>query len=370
MITHRVGELVKVILYVQDMNLQVAFYRDVLGLHVKEPEGVRDFRDFYRVELYTGGPCSLILHAGGKQQFGEDTPKIVFQIADIHAMRNELLQRGVLMGEVSSPTMGVFVCDGKDPEGNAFSIEQRLPILPTVGVLIETTGSVPTYVSVNSRRGRSITLLRDNRIVIVTEILLLILLLCLLPLLKVIPLISVLLVIMALMWLRGNTWNKLGLGHPRRWRRTVLLGLGFGLLFMLLQSFIVVPLVVRFTGKALDMHIFSTVHGNLPLLLGYLITTWTSTAFGEEMIFRAYLLNRLIDLFGRSFSGRMLSLIIQAIVFGIEHAYQGPVGIIIAAIYGLLLGLLYLGTKRNLWTCVIAHGLNDTIAFALAFLGI
>ena len=39
-----------------------------------------------------------------------------------------------------------------------------------------------------------------------------------------------------------------------------------------------------------------------------------------------------------------------------------------SATFGLLLGLLYLATKRNLWVCAVAHGVNDTIAFALTFL--
>jgi hypothetical protein len=31
--------------------------------------------------------------------------------------------------------------------------------------------------------------------------------------------------------------------------------------------------------------------------------------------------------------------------------------------------VLYLASGRNLWACVIAHGVTDTIALTLAFLG-
>jgi len=42
-----IGELMEVILYVQDMNAQVAFYRDRMGLAVTFPQGVTDFsREF------------------------------------------------------------------------------------------------------------------------------------------------------------------------------------------------------------------------------------------------------------------------------------------------------------------------------------
>lgn len=119
-----VGDLIEVILYVQDMNSQVSFYRDLLGLRVKEPQGVQDFDDLYWVELDTGS-CTLALHAGGHRRLGEDAAKIVFHVADVAEIRSELLQQGVPMGEIRSPAPGVQVCDGIDPEGNRFSIESR-----------------------------------------------------------------------------------------------------------------------------------------------------------------------------------------------------------------------------------------------------
>jgi catechol 2,3-dioxygenase-like lactoylglutathione lyase family enzyme len=67
----------EVILYVQDMNAQVAFYRDVLGLKVRQPQQVGDYSDVYWLELETG-PCVLALHGGGKRRFG-GCPKIVFR---------------------------------------------------------------------------------------------------------------------------------------------------------------------------------------------------------------------------------------------------------------------------------------------------
>jgi predicted enzyme related to lactoylglutathione lyase len=137
-----VGELIEVILYVQDMNAQVSFYRDVLGLQVQEPAdpaepadsvesadslgsgGRQDFEGVTWVTLATGA-CTLALHAGGGRRLGDDAPKIVFLVADVPRARDELLQRGVPMGEVRSPAPGVQVCDGLDPEGNRFSVESH-----------------------------------------------------------------------------------------------------------------------------------------------------------------------------------------------------------------------------------------------------
>ena len=50
---------------------------------------------------------------------------MVFRVADVPAARQELIRRGVAMGEMRSPAPGVQVSDGADPEGNRFSIESR-----------------------------------------------------------------------------------------------------------------------------------------------------------------------------------------------------------------------------------------------------
>ena len=120
----RIGEIMEVILYVEDMNGQVSFYRDKFGFEIKNPAGLDDYSSEFWVELDTGN-CSLALHAGGKRRFGEDAPKFVFRVEDILAARQLLLDQEVEMGEIRSAAPGVWVCDGVDPEGNKFSIESH-----------------------------------------------------------------------------------------------------------------------------------------------------------------------------------------------------------------------------------------------------
>lgn len=120
----QIGEIMEVILYVEDMNGQVAFYRDKLGFKVKTPQGATDYSNEFWVELDTGS-CSLALHAGGKRRFGADAPKFVFSVDDILAARQLLVDQGVKMDEIRSAAPGIWVCDGVDPEGNKFSIESH-----------------------------------------------------------------------------------------------------------------------------------------------------------------------------------------------------------------------------------------------------
>jgi predicted enzyme related to lactoylglutathione lyase len=116
--------LIEVILYVQDMALQVAFYKGAFGLEVLYPPHGDDFSRESWVTLDTG-QCILALHAGGQRRLSADTPKIVFGVQNILAAREDFLARGVVIGEIRSPAPGVWVCDGRDPEGNPFSIESR-----------------------------------------------------------------------------------------------------------------------------------------------------------------------------------------------------------------------------------------------------
>jgi predicted enzyme related to lactoylglutathione lyase len=132
----------EVILYVQDMPSQVAFYRDQLGLSVRNPDSQEDYRTAYWVEFETGA-CSLALHGGGEKRTGQDAPKIVFRVHDIQAAREELRARGVVLGELRSPSPDVWVVDGVDPEGNKFSIESHAQLEQPIRTTYLVTPSGP-----------------------------------------------------------------------------------------------------------------------------------------------------------------------------------------------------------------------------------
>jgi predicted enzyme related to lactoylglutathione lyase len=120
----RTTGLIEIIVYVADMEAQVHFYRDTFGLNVTYPAGLPSYADQFWVTLDAGGVL-LALHGGGQGRLGADTPKIVFGVDDIHTAREELVAKGVNVDEVRSAAPGVWVCDGRDPEGNPFSIESH-----------------------------------------------------------------------------------------------------------------------------------------------------------------------------------------------------------------------------------------------------
>lgn len=106
------------------MKAQVGFYRDILGFEVSYPAGSEDLSQESWVTFKTGA-CTLALHAGGVKKLGVDAPTIAFRVEEIEQSRQALIARGVKMGNVRVAAPEIWVCDGRDPEGNKFSVEKR-----------------------------------------------------------------------------------------------------------------------------------------------------------------------------------------------------------------------------------------------------
>jgi membrane protease YdiL (CAAX protease family) len=171
------------------------------------------------------------------------------------------------------------------------------------------------------------------------------------------------------LWVRKLRWRDVGLSRFRNWKTTVALGIAAGLLLEGFELFVSQPILVRLLGKQPDLEAFRPLIGNLKVTLIFLALTWTLAAFGEEMVYRGYLMNRVADLLNRTRHAWIISLIVVHVAFGAAHAYQGWTGAIDEGLSGLLLGLIYLRTGRNLAVPIIAHGVADTTDFILIFLG-
>ncbi|MGC1991311.1 MAG: type II CAAX endopeptidase family protein [Candidatus Acidiferrales bacterium] len=169
--------------------------------------------------------------------------------------------------------------------------------------------------------------------------------------------------------IRNLRWRDVGLNFFRNWKTTLLLGITAGLLLESFELFVSQPLLVRFLGKQPDLQDFRPLVGNLKMTLIYLGLTWPLAAFGEEMVYRGYLMNRVADLFHRTRAAWIISLLAVHVGFGLAHAYQGLTGIIDEGLQGLLLGMIYLRAGRNLAVPILAHGLTDSIDLVLMFLG-
>jgi membrane protease YdiL (CAAX protease family) len=168
---------------------------------------------------------------------------------------------------------------------------------------------------------------------------------------------------------RKLRWHDVGLSRYKSWGKTLAYGLAVGLALEAFQLFISQPLLVRVLKKQPDLELFRALNGDVKWTLIAIAGAWTLAAFGEEMVYRGYLMNRVADLMNRTRWAWVVSLIAVHIGFGLAHAYQGITGIIDEGLAGFLFGVIYLRNGRNLAVPVIAHGLGDTIDFLLIFLG-
>jgi hypothetical protein len=169
--------------------------------------------------------------------------------------------------------------------------------------------------------------------------------------------------------LRKLRWHDIGLERYKSWGKTFGYGIAAGLVLEAFQLFISQPLLVRVLKKQPDLELFRALTGNLKWTLLAIAGAWTLAAFGEEMVYRGYLMNRVADLLNRGRGAWVVSLIVVHVGFGLAHAYQGITGVIDEGLAGLLFGVIYLRNGRNLAVPIIAHGLGDTIDFMLIFLG-
>jgi len=167
--------------------------------------------------------------------------------------------------------------------------------------------------------------------------------------------------------LRGLRWRDVGFVRPRRWSQALLLGSLAGIAMELFSTFVTVPFLSRLSGTPPDLSDFRSMVGNLQLLLVWLALNWTLAAFGEELGFRGYVMNRMADLGHGTRAAWLVSLLVVSALFGWGHGGQGITGMVQEGFAGFLLGLLYLGSGRNLTVPIVAHGVSNTLAFVLIF---
>lgn len=168
--------------------------------------------------------------------------------------------------------------------------------------------------------------------------------------------------------LRDGGWRAIGLAKPASWRNTIAIAVAAAAVRILGGNFVVEPLAHRIWQTAVEVSPIGQKLGVKDTLL-WLGIIWTFAAFGEEMSYRGYLLTRCADLGGRTKAAYWGSVIVIAVLFGYGHFYKGPTGIIDSAFAGLVLGVVYLVSRRNLWTCILAHGFIDTFGIIAVLAG-
>ncbi len=172
---------------------------------------------------------------------------------------------------------------------------------------------------------------------------------------------------------RDSGWGEIGLGRPASWLKTILLGIGTTIIYILVAN-VLMPVFLELLPlpafEPAEQSNYASLYHNFPMLLLYVTLAWTIIPFGEEMMFRAFLMDSLALFFQNSKAQWALSLIGSSILFGLAHFSWGLPGVIQTIVMGLVLGAIFLKTGRNLWVTIISHGILNTLIFTLIYSGI
>jgi CAAX protease family protein len=169
--------------------------------------------------------------------------------------------------------------------------------------------------------------------------------------------------------IRGLRWKDVGLNRDQPFLKVLVIGVLAGIGMEALELFATQPLLTKLLNKGPDLDEFRRLIGNTTLLVIAITLAWVLAAFGEETVWRGYLMNRFADIFGRSTSAWIAAAILTTFLFGLAHFPQGSTGVIENIIDGAILAGLYFATGRNLWAPIIAHGIQDTVDVLLIYLG-
>jgi membrane protease YdiL (CAAX protease family) len=169
--------------------------------------------------------------------------------------------------------------------------------------------------------------------------------------------------------LRNGGWKAMGFRWPVSWGRTILFALAAAATRILLGQFVTDPLTAHFWPPAIAPSGSEQIAGHAMVALRWLLLVWTFAAFGEEISYRGFLLNRAADVGQRSKAAYWIAVLLVSILFGYGHYYKGSSGIVDSGMAGLVLGAAYLLSGRNLWVCVLAHGFIDTVGVTAVFFG-
>ena len=167
---------------------------------------------------------------------------------------------------------------------------------------------------------------------------------------------------------RSNALGYLGLTRPDNWIKFLLLVVA-AVASTAVLVIVIMPLVTQFTGplqSSLDERIFSSSASFITFLV---LVGWGAAAFGEEILFRGFLLNHLARVFGANTIGWISAVGLQAVLFGLCHFQQGTAGIVLTGLVGLSFGVFYLLAGRNLWCVILAHGIIETISLVQHYQG-
>jgi len=148
---------------------------------------------------------------------------------------------------------------------------------------------------------------------------------------------------------------------------TIFKAVFYTLLIIIVNDFIFQPVIEYFFG-ATDLSSLEGLKGNWTNYLVFLAVMWIFAAFGEEFLYRGYMVKQLAHIFGNRQSSWVVAILISSFAFGFAHLYQGASGIITTGFVALLFGAMFYKNQKNLWVLILTHGFYDVFGITMIFI--
>jgi membrane protease YdiL (CAAX protease family) len=129
------------------------------------------------------------------------------------------------------------------------------------------------------------------------------------------------------------------------------------------------PTLYRTFGER-DLRYLGPIEGNLDVVLQLMPLIWLSAAICEEIVYRGFLQQRLERLFGGTFIGNAVAVVLTSAVFAANHAVQGTSGMIQTFIVSCVLGAIFIRSRHNLLLMILIHGVWDTFSVTVMYFGL
>lgn len=174
--------------------------------------------------------------------------------------------------------------------------------------------------------------------------------------------ISIIIVIANYIEFKGKSFSALGFKRANFNAKNLLVHaplVALGL--FIFYAFVVVPGIEMLTRVPIDYSSMSQLEGNLETTIVWLLIVWATAGFGEEIIFRGYLMRQFVKFFGDSKISLAINILIICGFFGYMHMQQGITGQLVVVIIGALLSIIFYVRKYDLWFMIMIHGIFNTI---------
>jgi membrane protease YdiL (CAAX protease family) len=185
--------------------------------------------------------------------------------------------------------------------------------------------------------------------------------------------VSMLLMIWITLKLRGESWADFGLTFKSISFRDGFKVFGLSLLVSTLGGAAFIAggmLMANFAGmpESADLSIYDYLKDNFGMFILSLVGVYIVASFGEEIVYRAFLINRIAQLGSGSIYSTTIAVILSSVIFGCVHYAWGPMGMIQTGFMGLVMGICYIKLKKRLWILILAHAYLDTILIVQMYL--